>query len=111
MVVFCVIYLLLLRYISPLGLALDRKLYKLTIGKTRLRIFGVSFILHYLLVFFIWFSMLWFLFKKGLFDLKILVLLVISISLITLVVARINLKRYHQKNLTILKRHTRPRAD
>jgi hypothetical protein len=97
MIAVFVIYVLLLRYISPLGSALDKKLYKLTFGRTRLRIFGITFISHYLLVLFIWFLMFLFLFKKGFFDLKILALLVISISLITLVVARINLKKYHKK--------------
>ena len=104
MIAFGIIYVLLLRYISPLGSALDKKLYKLTFGRTRLRLFGISFISHYLLVFFIWFLMLLFLFNKKFFDLKILALLVISISLITLFVARINLKKYHEKNLTIFKR-------
>jgi hypothetical protein len=107
MIAVFVIYVLLLRYISPLGSALDKKLYKLTFGRTRLRIFGITFISHYLLVLFIWFLMFLFLFKKGFFDLKILALLVISISLITLVVARINLKKYHKKNLTIFKRTRR----
>ena len=107
MIAVFVIYVLLLRYISPLGSALDKKLYKLTFGRTRLRIFGINFISHYLLVLFIWFLMFLFLFKKGFFDLKILALLVISISLITLVVARINLKKYHKKNLTIFKRTRR----
>jgi hypothetical protein len=107
MIAVFVIYVLLLRYISPLGSALDKKMYKLTFGRTRLRIFGITFISHYLLVLFIWFLMFLFLFKKGFFDLKILALVVISISLITLVVARINLKKYHKKNLTIFKRTRR----
>lgn len=104
MFAFFVIYALLLRYISPLGSALDKKIYKLTLGKTKLRVFGVSFISHYLLVLFTWLLMVWFLFTKDLFNLKVLLLLVISISLITLVVARINLKKYHEKELTIFKR-------
>jgi hypothetical protein len=107
MIAVFVIYVLLLRYIRPLGSALDKKIYKLTFGRTRLRIFGITFISHYLLVLFIWFLMFLFLFKKSFFDLKILALLVISISLITLVVARINLKKYHKKNLTIFKRTLR----
>ena len=107
MIAVFVIYVFLLRYIRPLGSALDKKMYKLTFGRTRLRIFGITFISHYLLVLFIWFLMFLFLFKKGFFDLKILALLVISISLITLVVARINLKKYHKKNLTIFKRTRR----
>ena len=107
MIAVFVIYVFLLRYIRPLGSALDKKMYKLTFGRTRLRIFGITFISHYLLVLFIWFLMFLFLFKKGFFDLKILALVFISISLITLVVARINLKKYHKKNLTIFKRTRR----
>ena len=63
MIAVFVIYVFLLRYIRPLGSALDKKMYKLTFGRTRLRIFGITFISHYLLVLFIWFLMFLFLFK------------------------------------------------
>lgn len=106
MIGFCILYLLIFRYIRPLGLALDKKLYKLTLGRTRLRIFGVSFISYYCCVLAIWFSMVWFLYKKGLFDIKTMAFIMMCITLVTFLVAAYNLRKSHQKDLTLFKRRS-----
>lgn len=98
------LYFLIIKYVKPFGLAVDKKLYKLTLGRTRLRIFGVAFISYYLCVLCIWFFLVWFLFNQGLFDAKTLTLIIICITIITLLVATVNLKKSHKKDLTIFKR-------
>lgn len=100
-----VIYILILMYVKPLGLAVDKKIYRLM----RIRRFGFDFISHYFKVLCIWFFMVWVLFNQGLIDLKSLIYSYICISIGTVFAATINIKKFHKKDLTILKRRRKQR--
>jgi hypothetical protein len=51
------VHILIIKYVRPFGLAVDKKLYKRIFGRTRLRKFGVNFLSYYFSVLCIWFFM------------------------------------------------------
>jgi hypothetical protein len=92
-------------YVKPLGLAIDKKIFRFM----RIRRFGFDFISHYFKVLCMWFFMVWVLFNQEVIDLKLLTYSYICIIIGTAFAATISIKKFHKKDLTILKRRRKQR--